>query len=206
MSSIILASASPRRSDILKMLGVDFTVMTSDAEEKATDYMGSCVEKAMDLSKLKALDVAERFRKENAITDALVIGADTIVTLDINHTEVLEKPRDKEDAYRMLRVLSGKKHYVVTGVTVVNLKDKTVKTDYELTAVHMSDLSDDDIYMYINTGEPWDKAGAYGIQGLGSLLVKSIEGCYFNVVGLPVQLTARMLKENGYDIKKGWGV
>lgn len=197
---IVLASASPRRADILRMLGIDFSIITSDAEENiANDLKVSSVEKAMELSRLKSSDVANQLRIINNYSNTLVIGADTIVTLDLDSSSTFEKPKDKADALRMLQLLSGREHYVVTGVTIINLLKDTIHTDYEKTLVYMDDLLDNDIRSYIETGEPMDKAGSYGIQGRGSLLVKGIQGCYFNVVGLPVHLTSKMLRMNGYS-------
>lgn len=214
MKNIILASASPRRADILSMLKIKYKIMTSDSEDSGLLQESlACVEKAMKLSRMKATDVARQIMQEAKASgdpegksyNTLVIGADTIVTFDPDSTDMLEKPKNKDDAFRMLKQLSGRKHYVITGVTVVDLDAGTVDTEYEKTTVQMMELSDEDIFHYISTGEPMDKAGAYGIQGLGCLLVRGVEGCFFNVVGLPVQLTARMLEKRGYKINKNWG-
>lgn len=200
MKNIVLASASPRRTEILKMLGIEHTVKISNAEENLNDEVLSSKEMAMKHSLLKASDVADQLRNTSEDNNYLIIGADTIVTFDPDFRGALGKPSDKDDAFRMLKALSGRRHYVITGVTIIDLNDDTVSTDCEITAVDMIDFSEEDIWAYINTGEPMDKAGAYGIQGLGSLFVKRIEGCYFNVVGLPVQITVQMLKKCGYTV------
>ncbi len=145
---------------------------------------------------------AERLAREKALAgfrrqpDSFVLGADTIVVVD---AEILGKPRDNDDAARMLRLLSGRKHQVITGVCLVGPQLATAFEDVrsETTVVTMEALSDDDIRSYISTGEPMDKAGAYGIQGRASRWISRIEGDYFNVVGLPVSLVYRMLRAHG---------
>ena len=169
---IILASQSPRRKTLLKYITEDFITRTADVDERLPE--GISPEAAvLYLSRIKA----EPFMNENDI----VIGADTVVAID---GKILGKPSDKADARNMLRLLSGRKHSVFTGVTVI--KGDHCESFYCETKVKFFDLSEDTIERYVNTGEPLDKAGAYGIQGFGSLLVEGIEGDYFNVVGLPV--------------------
>jgi len=172
---IILASSSPRRSELLEMLKVSFEKMPSSIDEKTTFHekpeqivMGLSFEKAFQISQLEP--------------DAIVIGSDTIVYLD----EVLGKPENKADAYKMLRKLSGKTHDVYTGIAVVCEFQKIKRVDYVKTKVVFNVLSDAEIHAYIETGEPLDKAGAYGIQGQGALLVDQIQGDYFSVMGLPL--------------------
>ncbi len=180
---IILASASPRRRELLTLAGVDFEVRTSDVEEKVPEGM-SPEETVKLLAGQKASAVAENFR------NCCVIGADTVVVCG---GRILGKPRDREQACEMLRTLSGKTHCVFTGVCimcgaeVVSFAEKTEVTFYELT--------DEEIAAYTATGEPMDKAGAYGIQGRGCVLIKGISGDYFNVVGLPVARTVREINK-----------
>ncbi|MCX7781066.1 MAG: Maf family protein [Negativicutes bacterium] len=184
--SIILASASPRRQELLKQLGCEFTVLTSDVvEDNARDCPPA--ELAVSQARAKALDVAARVG-----ADDIVIGADTIVVL---HDRVYGKPVDADDARRMLNDLSGREHHVITGVAVVC--GAKVWEDFAVTAVSFAPISADEIERYIASGEPMDKAGAYAIQGLGALLVDSICGCYTNVVGLPLYTLSQLLKKAG---------
>lgn len=168
------------------MLGLSYEVVTSDVEEAADPDLAPSlmVEK---LSLLKAADVAARMGP-----DALVIGADTMVFLDGNP---FGKPKDQADAKAMLTALAGRAHDVLTGVSVVRTADAASVSVYEETRVHMKALTEEEMDRYIASGEPMDKAGAYGIQGLGSLLIERIEGDYFNVVGLPLCRLARLLAE-----------
>lgn len=170
---IVLASKSPRRSEILKNAGFCFTVRVSDADETLPDGI-SPEEAVMLLSRIKA-EAVERYDGET------VIGADTVVVSD---GKILGKPQSENDAFSMLRGLSGRTHSVFTGVTAVT--DGGTESFYEKTEVEFVFLSDDEIKNYISTGEPFDKAGAYGIQGFASKFVKGIKGDYFNVVGLPI--------------------
>lgn len=178
MKRIILASASPRRSDLMKQAGFDFEVCVSTKEEKTGSFRPE--EMVKRLSEQKALDVAERYDE-----DCVVIGADTVVACD---DVILGKPADEEDAFRMLRMLQGRQHQVYTGVTIIEgpKGNRRITVFAEKTDVNMCPLSDEVIRDYIRTGEPMDKAGAYGIQGKAAVFVKSICGDYNNVVGLPV--------------------
>lgn len=176
---IILASKSPRRKELLSIITTDFKIKTADVDETLPENIAP--DRAVEyLSKIKA----EPFADKNDI----VIGADTIVAAD---GKILGKPKDKDDAYSMLKMLSGKEHSVFTGVTVI--KNNKAQTFSVETKVKFFALTDDEINAYIKTGEPFDKAGAYGIQGKGSLLVEKINGDYFNVVGLPVSRLAKIL-------------
>ena len=179
--TIVLASASPRRRELLEKAGVDFTVRVSQAEEHIEPGTPPH-EAVMQLAMQKAQAVARE------CPDDLVIGADTVVVLD---GEILGKPADEADAARMLRRLSGQTHTVYTGVCLVRA-GKT-ETFFEQTQVTFYPLTDDEIAAYVATGEPMDKAGAYGIQGRGCTLVREIRGDYFNVVGLPVAALYRRL-------------
>lgn len=178
---IILASASPRRKEILETAGFDFEVEPVHVEEKVTPGL-SPEQTAMDLARQKTLALAK------SKPQATIIGADTIVVLE---GEILGKPHDRADARRMLRALSGKVHSVITGVCLI--KNSMEKCFFEETKVEFYKLSSQEIEAYVDTDEPMDKAGAYGIQGRGCLLVKRIDGDYFNVVGLPVAALAREL-------------
>lgn len=181
--SLILASGSPRRQELLKLITEDFTVHPVDADE--TLPQGMPVEMAAAfLADLKAKEAARLF------PDDIVIGCDTVVILG---DEIMGKPRDREDAHRMLRALSGESHSVLTGTSLYHGKQTSVFTTETLVTFYP--LSDAEIETYLDTGEPFDKAGAYGIQGKGSLLVQGIEGDYFNVVGLPVAALSRALRQ-----------
>lgn len=178
---IILASQSPRRRELLKYITNDFEVKTANVDETLEN--GISPDKAVEyLSKIKAGPF------KNGVDT--IIGADTVVSID---GKILGKPKDKADAFAMIKELSGREHSVFTGVTVIcKNEEKTFSVE---TKVKFFDLSDDEINTYIATGEPFDKAGAYGIQGFGSLLVEKIDGDYFNVVGLPVSTLNRVLKD-----------
>jgi len=186
---LILASASPRRKQILKELGLNPAIMPVSIDEVNHDNL-SPENYAMNLAGKKATTVS----KNNP--GKIVIGADTVVVRDNN---ILEKPVNRENAYEMLRLLSGKKHRVVSGVHLQFKKHS--KTFYEITNVFFKELSDSEINWYLDTEEPYDKAGSYGIQGLGRVLISKIEGCYFNVVGFPAHHFYIMLKELLKDCK-----
>ena len=187
---LIQASASPRRRELLRMLGLDFEILVSNAEESKGELPDSPGEQVMELAARKAGEIASLH------PDALVIAADTIVVAE---KQILGKPGDEEDARRMLSFLSGRWHEVYTGVALVKAAEKKRLVDYERTRVKFRPLSREEIDRYIRSGEPMDKAGAYGIQGLGAVLVERIEGCYFNVVGLPLTKLTLMLKE--FDVE-----
>ena len=188
-SPLTLASGSPRRRALLAEFGVPFRVVVSDApEELGTD--GDAETQAVMLAARKAQAVA------SGLTEGLVLGADTIVTID---GEMLGKPRDDADAARMLRRLSGRDHHVVTGVALVDAATSVGQTTAVTSAVHMRALTDAEIAAYILSGEPRDKAGAYAIQGLGSSLIDHFGGCYTNIVGLPLCAVAALLIKAEFD-------
>ena len=192
-AELILASGSPRRRELLAQTGRLFRIIVSDADEIETADM-SPTEVAVHNARVKALAVAA-----NVPDSATIIGADTIVVLD---GCVFGKPADEEDARRMLSELSGKTHQVITGVCLVH--DKQCTTFAETTNVYFKELTAGEIDAYIATGEPLDKAGAYGIQGAASAFVDHIEGDYDNVVGLPVTRLERALDlESGNEIDDG---
>ena len=185
-TGIILASASPRREQLLFQAGCEFRVIPSGFYEDNAQGLPPD-QLALVHARAKALDVAVK-----ALPGELVIGADTVVALG---AKVFGKPTDAADAKRMLSELSGKRHVVYTGVAVI--QDGKTRETVEATAVAIRSLSENEIDAYVATGEPLDKAGAYAIQGMGALLVERIEGCYYNVVGLPLVALARLLSEAG---------
>lgn len=190
--NIVLASASPRRKEILKGIGLDFSVITADIDEGSRDF--SVPDRAVQGL---AIDKGRAVRKQAG--DALIIAADTIVCVE---GEVMGKPHDRQDAAKMLRRLSNCAHEVLTGVAVL-YKGKEAAF-CEKTRVYFKEISDREIEAYINTGEPMDKAGAYAIQGMGGVFVSGITGDYLNVVGLPLSRLYDFLRsEFGIDIMEG---
>jgi septum formation protein len=180
---LILASSSPRRADILGREGVEFEIKPPPnikEESAASDP----VEHVLLLSKEKAQSVSRQ------VEEGIILGADTIVVLD---GEIMGKPQNKEEAFFILKKLSGKKHRVYTGITLLNKHNGKMISDYDCTEVKFNQLEDEKIVAYIETGEPMDKAGAYGIQGMGSFLVDSIQGNLDNVIGLPTDKLKEML-------------
>lgn len=189
MKDFIVASASPRRREILLGGGFDFRVIPSDCDESISENL-SPEETVKELSERKALSVL------NENKDSVVLGCDTVVALG---DEILGKPADREDAFRMIKNLSGKVHKVCTGVCIA---DKDRKESFVTVAeVEFYEISDETARSYAETGECDDKAGAYGIQGLGGTLVKSIKGDYYAIVGLPFAETVRVLSSFGIEGK-----
>jgi septum formation protein len=184
--SIILASSSPRRRELLQAASIAFTVQSADVPEKR-NLGESPLQYAQRLAKDKAEAVAEKN------PGVFVLGADTIVIVG---GEVLEKPADPSDAARMLRMLSGRSHQVTTAVCLIDTSGAS-HLESETTEVYFGELSDSDIAAYVETGEPMDKAGGYAIQGIASRWIHRIEGDYSNVVGLPVSRVWRMLHDHG---------
>jgi septum formation protein len=195
--SLVLASASPRRQELLRNTGIQFVVQPANIPEiRLSSESPKEFAERMAREKTRAIwnDAAsahplQRTQKGGATT---VLGADTVVVVD---DEVLGKPRDGDDAARTLRLLSGRKHFVITGVCL--LGDGFEDLQSETTAVHFSEISEAEVRSYVASGEPMDKAGAYAIQGMASRWISKIEGDYNNVVGLPVDLVLRMLREHG---------
>ncbi len=195
MRKIILASHSPRRAHLLKQIGIPFTVMGSDVSEDV-DVPTDPEAHVLTLSRRKAEWATERIR------EGVVLGVDTIVVVD---GCILSKPEDAGAAARMLRRLSGRWHRVFSGMTLIevdrdvnnhrigNLREVRSTSDFSVTRVKMRAISEEEIARYVATGEPLDKAGAYGIQGKGAVFVERIEGCFYNVVGLPLSRLVRML-------------
>jgi septum formation protein len=186
--NLVLASASPRRRELLEKFAIDFTIDPATGPEQPPAG-ASAADTVAALSRQKALEVAARH------PGSIVIGADTVVALG---DEILGKPKDEADAFRMLRSLSGREHQVYTGVTVAQ-PDKTM-TQTEMTRVFFRDMTDREIQAYIATGEPMDKAGAYGYQGVAGMFIQGIEGDFFNVVGLPLCRLGQMLRELGVEL------
>lgn len=186
MHKIILASASPRRRELLSRIGLDIEVIPSQAEEDLTKNISPEL-LVSELALLKASDIGKITAK-----GFYIIGADTVV---VYNKKVLGKPQNEQQAFEMLNMLQGKTHQVYTGICIIDTTSGKSVTAYECTSVSFLALSEQEINAYIKTGEPMDKAGAYGIQDLGALLIKGIEGDYFNVVGLPLSRLARLFKE-----------
>jgi len=187
---LILASASPRRAEILRNAGISFSVLSSAIDETPTSSE-SPNDLVLRLANAKAELVAAR-----AIGPAIVIAADTVVVLN---GKILGKPRSTDDARRMLEQLSGRTHSVLTGVSLIRLPDAVHLEFVESTLVHFNPLADDEISAYLSTDEPYDKAGAYAIQSRAARFIPRIEGCYFNVVGLPVARLVSNLHELGWS-------
>ncbi len=189
---IILASQSPRRRELLGQIGLrGFKVSVPDVDESVEDNPAPAqLVETLSLRKARAV-------RERSDEDDLIIAADTVVVLDGG---ILGKPADERDAFAMLSALSGNRHRVYTGLTV--LRGDRAETGHEETLVQFRELEPHEISAYIATGEPMDKAGAYGIQGLGSLLVSRLEGDYFNVMGLPLFRLGRMLADFGLELLK----
>jgi septum formation protein len=184
---IVLASASERRQELLSRLIKKFEIIVSDFDESKVPFKGSIDKYVKDVALGKALDVRGKLNE-----DAIIISADTIVTLE---DTILGKPKDEEDAFKILKSLQGRKHMVYSGIIVINTAKNLIRQESLATEVTFSEINDDEILEYIKTGEPLDKAGAYGIQGIGGIFVNEIKGCYYNVVGLPLNKLKFMLEE-----------
>jgi septum formation protein len=190
MTKLILASASPRRRQLLTQVGLDFVVDPS-THEKEIDNNIPFGELACQLAEHKVLEVAKNH------TEGIILGADTIVAVD---DKILGKPRSKSDAVQMLKSLSGRWHSVYTGLFVLDVASGKKQKEYDESRVKFKEISAKEIENYVKTGEPMDKAGAYGIQGKGALLVEKIEGCYYNIVGLPLFKLSKLLSEFGIEL------
>ena len=185
MRRFVLASASPRRKEILENAGFTFEIIVSDADENITDSLTPS-ETVEELAKRKALAVWDKNK------DAVVFGCDTVVAID---GKILGKPKDDDEAFSMIKMLSGRAHTVSTGVCIC--AENKISVFSNITEVEFYELSDETIRSYIATGEGRDKAGSYGIQGYGCVLIKEIKGDYFSVMGLPVSQSARVLADFG---------
>ncbi|KXS48248.1 MAG: Maf-like protein [Halanaerobium sp. 4-GBenrich] len=187
---LVLASASPRREDILKKLDLKFTIVPSKIDEgEFTNNNPIELVKTLALEKAKSVS--------NLVEDALVIAADTVVVYD---QKILGKPEDEEAAKKMLQTLSDKHHQVITGIAVLNSQNKKSYVEYNITDVKMTNMTEKEIDSYVDTGEPMDKAGSYAIQGFGGLFVEEISGSYHSVMGLPIHQLAKLLDKFNYGI------
>lgn len=202
-NKVILASASPRRREILEQVGIKCDIITSSIEEKVTQSEPNKV--VLELSMQKADDVYRKVlndRLEKEVLDNkeyIIIAADTVVAVD---NKIMGKPANIEEAYDMISLIQGRKHNVLTGVTIIvcdGINNSRRFSFYESTEVEIYDMDEDDINKYIETSEPYDKAGAYAIQGLFAKYVKKINGDYYNVVGLPISRIIREIK--GFSIE-----
>lgn len=182
----ILASASESRKDLLSRIVSNFEVKISNFDEEKVEVSTNIENYVKTLAEGKAKDVAL-----NCDNDSIIIGADTIVVIGDN---ILGKPKDKNHAFEMLKLLSNNVHRVYSGVAVINNQKNIMKSECLYTEVYFSEISDDEIWRYIESGECLDKAGAYGIQGYGGVFAEKINGCYYNVVGLPLNLLNKMIK------------
>lgn len=187
---LILASASPRRAQILRDAGFSFTVLSSAVDE--TPYSGETPQQMVR----RLADTKAELAAARAVGPAVIVAADTVVVLD---GQMLGKPRSTEEARRMLELFSGRTHSVVTGVTLIRLPEMERRQFVETTLVHFARLSGEEISRYLSTEEPYDKAGAYAIQGHAGRFIPRIEGCYFNVVGLPLARLVAALQELGWS-------
>ena len=190
MKSVVLASASPRRQELLRQIGLNFEVVVKSVDETISGGIAP-QEGVRELA----------FRKVKAVIDSniagIIIGADTVV---VHQGNILGKPADFSDAVKTLRYLSGSEHLVITGFCIADTFTGKSVTQSETTRVFFRELTDKEILAYVNSGESTDKAGSYGIQGLGAVLVDKIDGCYFNVVGLPLTKLVLALKEFGIEV------
>ena len=190
MRGIILASASKARRELLKKIGLKFTVALSRAGESRT-IKRNCKDLVVSNALLKAEDVASRLKS------GIVIGADTVVLVG---NKIIGKPKNLKDAAKTLKMLSRKPQWVYTGIAVIDIDNGASFTDYEKTKVYVYPLTDAEIKSYFKKVSPLDKAGSFDIQGLGGIFIDRIEGCFYNVVGLPLAKLARLLKKTGIDI------
>ena len=186
---MILASASPRRKEILENFGFSFKTIVKNIDE--TSDKAKAEEKILEIAEKKAKAAAIDFPDEN------VVGADTVVVVN---GKILGKPKNKEEAFSMLKSLSGRSHEVITAFSFININKNISYSDYEITKVYFKNLTDDEIKWYINTKEPMDKAGAYGIQGKGAFFVEKIEGDFFSVMGFPLGKFVRFLNKTGFNL------
>jgi len=184
---VVLASSSERRQELLGRLVEEFTIIISSFDEDTVMFQGDIESYVEEIALGKAKDVIDKVCKPS-----IIIGADTVVSVN---NRILGKPKDKLDAYNMLESLSNKTHQVYTGIVLINTDTKKILKESMVTEVVFSKLTSKDINSYIDSGEPMDKAGAYGIQGKGGIFVKEIRGCYYNVVGLPLNKLNEMIKD-----------
>ncbi|MDE2825486.1 MAG: Maf family protein [Gemmatimonadota bacterium] len=187
MKQIVLASSSPRRSSLLRQIGINFEIVPPDVDESRYSFEGDPSGTAERLALAKAKSAAGRIDARGR----LVLGADTVVLFE---GQVIGKPKDAEDACAMLRKLAGRSHRVLTGFALLDPGTNRAVTAHEWTAVSMRELTDAEIRAYVDTGEPLDKAGSYGAHALGAGLITRVEGCFYNVIGLPLARLLMTLK------------
>lgn len=188
---MILASNSPRRKEILKDLGFNLKIIPADIDE--TSDKKDIIEKVIDIAYKKALSISKKYKNE------FILSADTIVEIG---GEILGKPTSKEDVYKYLKLLSGKIHRVITAFSFINIEKNICIKDYSISEVEFYEISNEQIEWYIKTEEPFDKAGGYGIQGLGRIFVKEIKGDFFSIMGFPISKFIVSLEKLGYKINK----
>jgi len=194
VENIILASASQRRQELLKRILGNFQIIVSDFDEGSIPFKNNIPSYVMNLAEGKARSVSKKIMDQD---NNLIIGCDTIVAFN---NRILGKPKDKKDAFEMLQALNGNEHEVYSGLAILDVKSNKIIKDFVCTKVKFSKLSSVQIEKYINTGDPMDKAGAYGIQGKAGVFVENINGCYYNVVGLPLNKLNSMLMEMGVNL------
>ncbi|WP_049041020.1 Maf-like protein [Clostridium sporogenes] len=194
MENIILASASQRRQELLKRILENFQIIVSDFDESSIPFKDKISSYVMNLAEGKARSVSKKIMDQD---NNLVIGCDTLVAFN---NKILGKPKDKKDAFEMLQALSGNEHEVYSGLAILDVKSNKIIKDFVCTKVKFSKLTSLQIEKYVNTGDPMDKAGAYGIQGKAGVFVENINGCYYNVVGLPLNKLNSMLMEMGVNL------
>jgi septum formation protein len=188
----ILASASERRQELIGRILKKYDILVSDFDEDSVKFTGDCGEYVKAIALGKAKNIADKLSEH-----CVVIACDTIVYHD---KKILGKPKNYEDAVNMLSSLSGNSHKVYSGLAVINTATNDIQTDYECTEVFFSTMSEKEVNDYVRSGEPMDKAGAYGIQGAGGIFVEKIYGCYYNVVGLPLNKLYNLLREMGVNL------
>lgn len=185
----VLASKSPRRREILQNLGISFEIVTADTDESSSITDPAAL--VEELSRRKGLAVRDLLLSEGRdLSGTVIIASDTVVAID---GKILGKPKDAEDAARMLGLLSGREHEVISGIALIGANKQAISHD--VTRVRFAPLTEENVAFYLRSGEPFDKAGAYAIQGLASMWIEGIVGCYFNVVGLPVHKMCRLYRE-----------
>ena len=189
---LVLASASERRCELLKRITDDFKIIISNFDEDSVIFEGNCEEYVEKIAEGKAIDVSKNLQE-----NSLIIGCDTVVFFD---NKVLGKPKNREDAFNMLSNLSGNAHQVYSGLAIYDTRSKSTMVTSVKTEVKFSKLTKRQIEDYIDSGEPMDKAGAYGIQGFGGVFVEEIHGCYYNVVGLPINKLNSLLRDLGVNL------
>ncbi|MDP4177212.1 MAG: Maf-like protein [Bacillota bacterium] len=193
----VLASASIRRQELLKKIINNFEVIVSDFNENKIDFNGNVGDYVKELSMGKAMEVANKLKNQSDSDRLIIIAADTVVAVD---DKVIGKPKDAEDAIKTLKLLNGRYHYVYTGFSLIEMPQLKKIQDFACTEVKFSELNDNEIEEYVKSGEPMDKAGSYGIQGKGGLFVEKINGCYYNIVGLPLNKIFYALKWMGVNL------